>query len=111
MATLRATAGIREAAQAGRRRSTTDPRLRADLFGQRRERTDPAWTGVAHALIAELGVGTVTASALQLGLGHAALFGLCRSELRLVGAGLVWASRAANEEAPLPVLRQTEVTA
>ena len=33
-----------------------------------------AWTGVAHALIGQLGVGTVTASALQLGLGLAALF-------------------------------------
>src|SRR5918994_5693881 len=33
-----------------------------------------AWTGVAHALIAELGVGTVTASALQLGLAVAGLF-------------------------------------
>ena len=30
---------------------------------------DKAWTGTAHALIANLGVGTVTASALQLGLG------------------------------------------
>ena len=33
-----------------------------------------AWTGVAHALIGELGVGTVTASALQMGLGLAGLF-------------------------------------
>ena len=33
-----------------------------------------AWTGVAHALIGELGVGTVTASTLQMGLGLAGLF-------------------------------------
>ena len=32
-----------------------------------------AWSGVAHSLIAELGVGTVTASTLQLGLTVAVL--------------------------------------
>ena len=35
---------------------------------------EQAWTGTAHALIAELGVGTATATALQLGLGIAGLF-------------------------------------
>ena len=34
---------------------------------------EQVWTGTAHALIAELGVGSVTASALQIGLGMAAL--------------------------------------
>jgi hypothetical protein len=52
-----------------------------------------AWTGVAHALIAELGVGTVTASALQLGLGLAGLFAGVGFTFFLAGLGLVWAVR------------------
>jgi hypothetical protein len=35
---------------------------------------DQAWSGTAHALIAELGVGTVTATTLQMGYGLAGLF-------------------------------------
>jgi len=62
-----------------------------------------AWTGVAHALIAELGVGTVTASALQLGLGMAALFAGVGGAFLLTGAGLVWATRP--EKAAVPVFR------
>ena len=62
-----------------------------------------AWTGVAHALVAELGVGTATASALQLGLGLAALFAGVGGTFLLTGAGLVWATRP--ERATVPVLR------
>lgn len=62
-----------------------------------------AWTGVAHALIGELGVGTVTASALQLGLALAGLFAGVGGTFILAGAGLVWATRA--EKAAVPVLR------
>jgi hypothetical protein len=69
-----------------------------------------AWTGVAHALIGQLGVGTVTASALQLGLGMAALFGLVGASFIFAGTGLVWATRAAEKEAPVPVLRPAGVT-
>ena len=50
-----------------------------------------AWTGVAHALIAELGVGSATASTLQMGLG------------------LVWATRAEAEK--VPALRRVAVPA
>lgn len=57
---------------------------------------EKAWTGTAHALIAELGVGTATASALQLGLGLAGLFAGVGATFVLVGGGLVWASRAAE---------------
>jgi hypothetical protein len=67
-----------------------------------------AWTGVAHALIGELGVGTVTASALQLGLGLAALFAGVGATFLLTGAGLVWATRP--EAFPVPVLRPAGVT-
>jgi hypothetical protein len=53
---------------------------------------EQAWTGTAHALIGELGVGTVTASALTLGLGLAALFAGVGATFLLAGAGLVWAT-------------------
>ncbi|WP_062211089.1 hypothetical protein [Demequina oxidasica] len=49
-----------------------------------------AWTGTAHGLVGELGVGSVTASTLQLGLGIVALIeGL---GLIFVGTGLalIW---------------------
>jgi hypothetical protein len=68
-----------------------------------------AWTGVAHALIAELGVGASTAAALQLGLALAALFAGVGATFILTGAGLVWATRP--EKAPVPVLRPASVTA
>ena len=70
---------------------------------------EQAWTGVAHALIAELGVGASTAAALQLGLGLAALFGMIGGTLILTGAGLVWATRAEKE--PVPVLTPAGVPA
>ena len=68
-----------------------------------------AWTGVAHALIAELGVGTVTASALQMGLGLAALFGAVGFVFIFAGLGLVWAVRPETEK--VPVLRPAGVPA
>ncbi len=48
---------------------------------------EQAWTGTAHALIAELGVGSVTASTLQVGLGIAALAAALGLTLILLGAG------------------------
>src|SRR6188472_3678413 len=52
-----------------------------------------AWTGVAHALIGELGVGTVTATTLQMGLGMAGLFAGVGLTFIIAGLGLVWAAR------------------
>ena len=54
---------------------------------------EQAWTGTAHALIGELGVGTVTASTLQLGLGMAGLFAGVGLTFLIAGLGLVWAAR------------------
>lgn len=51
---------------------------------------EQAWTGTAHALIAELGVGSVTASTLQLGLGVAALIVGLGAVMVGTGLGLVW---------------------
>jgi len=77
------------------------------------DRTDPVegaarekvWTGTALALIGQLGVGSVTASALQIGLGMAALLGGFGGTLLLTGLGLVWATRAQTEKVKVPVLR------
>jgi hypothetical protein len=69
---------------------------------------DKAWTGTAHALIAELGVGSVTASTLQMGLGLAGLFAALGLTLIVAGLGLVWATRPqtvrvpALQRAPMP---------
>ena len=62
-----------------------------------------AWTGVAHALIGQLGVGTVTAQALTLGLAMAGLFAGLGGTLIIAGGGLVWATRP--EKVAVPVLR------
>jgi hypothetical protein len=68
-----------------------------------------AWSGTALSLIGQLGVGTVTASALQLGLGLAALFAGVGATFFFIGAGLFWATRP--EKAPVPVLRTASVPA
>ncbi len=67
-----------------------------------------AWTGVAHALVGQLGVGTVTASALQLGLVVAALFAGVGATFFITGSGLVWATQP--ERVRVPVLRRAAVT-
>ncbi len=68
---------------------------------------DQAWSATAHALIAELGVGSVTASTLQVGFGIAAISGLLGVVLLLLGTGVIWATSPARAEArakaPAPV--------
>jgi hypothetical protein len=68
-----------------------------------------AWSGTAFGLMSQLAVGTTTASALQLGLGLAALFAGVGATFLLTGAGLVWAAR--SEKAAVPVLRPSTVAA
>jgi hypothetical protein len=60
-----------------------------------------AWSGTAHGLIGELGVGTVTHSALQMGLGLAALLAGIGGTLILAGFGMVWAGNAKAEAAAI----------
>jgi hypothetical protein len=67
------------------------------IEGPARER---AWTGTAHALIANLGVGTVTASALQMGLAMAGLFAGIGAFTIFAGLGLVWAVRPETVKVP-----------
>ena len=66
---------------------------------------EQVWTGTAHALIANLGVGSVTASTLQMGLGIAALLAGFGATIFLTGLGLVWATRAQTERVKVPALR------
>jgi hypothetical protein len=69
-----------------------------------------AWSGTAHGLFGELGVGAVTASTLQLSTGISAMiFGL-GMVLLVLGAGLIWIamgkddtmSMVSNEDKPEP---------
>jgi hypothetical protein len=72
---------------------------------------DKAWTGTAHALIANLGVGTVTGSALLLGLGLAGLFAGVGFITLLSGLGLVWATRAQEARVPVALGRPAPIPA
>lgn len=57
-----------------------------------------AWSGTAHGIVAELGVGTVTHSALKMGLGISALTAGVGLTFALAGAGLVWAVGGASKK-------------
>jgi len=60
------------------------------LEGPAREQ---AWTGTVHGLFGELGVGTVTHSALQIGLAMAGLLAGVGVLAILTGGGLIWATK------------------
>ena len=70
---------------------------------------EQAWSGTAHGLFGELGVGTVTASTLQLAqavafvlLGLGLVFGV-------TGGGLFWSGRAEEEIVALAIEDRTPV--
>ncbi len=54
---------------------------------------DLAWSGTAHALVAELGVGAATHSTLQLALGVAALLAGLGVVCVVAGAAFIWDTR------------------
>jgi hypothetical protein len=69
-----------------------------------------AWSPLAHGLIGELGVGTATATALQMALAMAGLFAAIGGLAIFSGLGLFWASRKPVEvpvEAVSPVTTPT----
>ena len=72
---------------------------------------EQAWTGTAHALIANLGVGSVTASTLQVGLGIAAIAAALGATLILLGLGVVWAARPVVETETAKVVKRATVPA
>lgn len=69
------------------------------------------WTGPALALIGQLGVGSVTASALQIGFGVAAVVAGLGFMFIITGLGLVWVARAGTESVKAPVLRPATTVA
>jgi len=56
-----------------------------------------AWSGTVHGLFGELGVGTVTHSALQLGLAIAGTLAAIGLTALVAGFGLIWVSRESSE--------------
>jgi len=72
------------------------------------DRTDPvqgkardmAWSGTAHALVAELGVGAATHSTLQLALGVAALLAGLGVVCSATGVALLWHLRQSRVTTP-----------
>ncbi len=58
---------------------------------------EQAWTSTVHGLFGELGVGTVTASTLQLGLAFAGVLAGLGLTFLLLGGGLVWAGSGRQE--------------
>lgn len=85
-------AGAHEVAVDGR--YWTDFDRQHPLEGPAREL---AWSGTAHGLVGELGVGTVTHSALQMGLGLAGLLAGLGGTLILAGLGLAWVAKGEPE--------------
>lgn len=66
-----------------------------------------AWTGTAHGLIGELGVGAVTASTLQLSTGISAMILGLGFTLILLGAGMIWIGMSKDEDDVVPVTTKT----
>jgi hypothetical protein len=58
---------------------------------------DMAWSGTAHALVAELGVGAATHSSLQLGLGVAGLLAGLGVVCMVMGIAFIWETRRRNK--------------
>jgi hypothetical protein len=67
---------------------------------------DQAWSGTAHGLVAELGVGTVTHSALQLGLAISAILAGVGGTILLAGLGLLWVAGAKPAKLSAPALER-----
>jgi hypothetical protein len=72
---------------------------------------EQAWTGTALALVANLGVGSVTAATIQMGYGLAALFAALGATIILTGGGLVWAVRGATEKEKVAALKPAPIPA
>jgi hypothetical protein len=58
---------------------------------------EQAWSGTAHGIVGELGVGTVTHSALKLALAMSGLFAGVGLVTIIAGSGLVWATSGASK--------------
>jgi hypothetical protein len=71
-----------------------------------------AWSGTVHGLFGELGVGTVTASTLQLAQAVTFLILGLGLVFMVSGGGLIWAARGKEEIVALSIEdRKTETAA
>jgi len=61
---------------------------------------EQAWTGTVHGLVAELGVGTVTHTTLQMGLAMAGILAGFGLVFMITGGGLIWAGRGRIVDVP-----------
>src|SRR5690606_8850508 len=75
------------------------------LEGQVREM---AWSGTAHGLIGELGVGTVTAQALTMGMALVGILAGVGAGCLLLGLGLVWAAATKKTPTGVPAAERIE---
>lgn len=57
-----------------------------------------AWSGTAHGLFGELGVGTVTHTVIQMGLAVSGLFVGIGLFALLAGAGMIWVAKGKGDE-------------
>lgn len=57
-----------------------------------------AWSGTAQGIVGELGVGTVTHSALQLGLAISGVFAGVGFFALIAGAGMMWVAKGKGDE-------------
>ena len=64
------------------------------------------WNPTAHALIGELGVGTVTAQALTMGLALSGLLAGLGATFLLAGLGLVWAGASKKQLLEAPAIER-----
>ncbi|MGE5718491.1 MAG: hypothetical protein ACM3XQ_01305 [Nocardioidaceae bacterium] len=69
---------------------------------------EQAWSGTAHGLIAELGVGTVTAQALTMGLALSGLLAGIGGSFLLLGLGLVWVGKTKTAPTGIPAAERIE---
>jgi hypothetical protein len=67
---------------------------------------EQAWSGTAHGLIGELGVGTVTAQALTMGLALAGILAGVGATFLLAGLGLVWAGASKKQLLEAPAIER-----
>ena len=66
---------------------------------------DQAWSPTGLALISSLGVGTATATAIQLGFGIAGLFAGLGLVALIAGFGLVWVAQTLKEPVVKPAFQ------
>ena len=62
-----------------------------------------AWSGTAHGLFGELGVGVATASTLQLALGVTGIVAGIGALALIAGLGMIWIGRAKDETGHIEV--------